>query len=868
MPFVNHFGKFQDLQCGLIHIIRGLPVPVPLRKVHLNVKIVDFVAEVSIVQDYVNAESNPIEVQYSYPVEESAAIIGFEATIDGTEIEAIVKGKEEAKAEYDQAMRQGNSAILLDETAPDIFSMKLGQLKPGAGAQVKLTYIMELPVEDKYMRLSVPTTIAPRYIPPTDNSEAAQEIAKLTYNSNGAKTPLIINIETFMKSKIKKITSPSHDLKTEMKNQEQGQFHAISTLNDFTDVMDRDLVVLIDGEDQGTPVVFVEEMEDSVAAMVSLIPSFKLDEQKTELIFLVDRSGSMGWNEQSSIEQAKKALQLFLHSMPSNCYFNIWSFGSQFSSLFPTSQKYDDDTLAHAKSHVLTMEANYGGTEVFAPLKSIFEQKAIKDYAKQIFLLTDGAVSNDQQVFSLVKNNGLNSRVFTLGLGASASRHLVKGVARAGNGSSIFATLQEDLRPKVLTLLKNALMPSLTNVQVLWNDEKLKDGNGKEEIQKKRTLLGFNKPMDLTKNAKNGGDKIGVLFDGSRMLHFKTFEKDFKLSKVTVTAQAPDGPLSIEVPIDDTCHLQAGKFLHQMATRRKIQDIEDDGLIHESKDEVKTLALKYGIASKFTSFIGVDKSTRKPLLEPAMQTRHVSQEVPRGFGGGFAFGSAPRMAMMPSYAGSKLRSVQRSAPPPMMMMCQQPKDQMQSGSLFGTAASVAMFQPQPRSSSLFGGAANYSGPLRSSLKKRRSRSRSRSRSREMIVPESEEESSKVYDCDSDESQNDMSFSLFDSTDSTENLQPKVVKDPLEALIELQLANGSFKYGSGLGISEEELKKSCPESISNEVWMTAYVIGLLAKKFAKDKDLWELVANKAKNFVKTKLVKMDYDQLMIKVQSLL
>ena len=214
-------------------------------------------------------------------------------------------------------------------------------------------------------------------------SEAAQEIAKLTYNSNGAKTPLIINIETFMKSKIKKITSPSHDLKTEMKNQEQGQFHAISTLNDFTDVMDRDLVVLIDGEDQGTPVVFVEEMEDSVAAMVSLIPSFQLDEQKTELIFLVDRSGSMGWNEQSSIEQAKKALQLFLHSMPSNCYFNIWSFGSQFSSLFPTSQKYDDDTLAQAKSHVLTMEANYGGTEVFAPLKSIFEQKPIKDYAKQ-----------------------------------------------------------------------------------------------------------------------------------------------------------------------------------------------------------------------------------------------------------------------------------------------------------------------------------------------------------------------------------------------------------------------------------------------------------------------------------------------------
>merc|ERR1711860_445401 len=186
----------------------------------------------------------------------------------------------------------------------------------------------------------------------------------------------------------------------------------------------------------------------------------------------------------------------------------------------------------------------------------------------------------------------------------------------------------------------------------------------KKKFNRKELCLVLTNQKNL-KNAENGGDKIGVLFDGSRMLHFKTFEKDFKLSKVTVTAQAPDGPLSIEVPIDDTYHLQAGKFLHQMATRRKIQDIEDDGLIHESKDEVKTLALKYGIASKFTSFIGVDKSTRKPLLEPAMQTRHVSQEVPRGFGGGFAFGSAPRMAMcQPPPAGSKSRSRR--------MMSQQP----------------------------------------------------------------------------------------------------------------------------------------------------------------------------------------------------
>merc|ERR1711988_1280529 len=533
---------------------------------------------------------------------------------------------------------------------------------------------MELPVEDKYMRLTVPTTIAPRYIPLTDNSEAAKEIAKLTYNSNETKTPLIINIDTYLKSKIKKINSPSHDLKTEMKNQVNGQFHATSTLNGFTDVMDRDLVVLVDGEDQGTPVVLVEEMEDSVAAMVSLIPSFRLDEQKTELIFLVDRSGSMGWNQESSIEQAKKALQLFLHSMPSDCYFNIWSFGSNFSSLFPTSRKYDDDSLAHAKSHVLTMEANYGGTEVFAPLKSIFGQKVIKDYAKQIFLLTDGAVSNDQQVINLVKENS-NSRVFTLGLGASASRHLVKGVARAGNGLALFSNLNEDLRPKVINLLKNALMPSLTNVKVLWNQD---DETKKEKPATKdqvRTLLGFNKPEENIARDDSGK----VLFDGSRLLSFKIFEKDQTLEKVTIVAQAPDGPLKVTLPISNKDYLEAGNFVHQMAARQFIQDLETNNKSYEISEKVKKditdLGLEYGLATRYTSFVGVDKQTKKTLHESAMITHQIDHEVPRGFGIQYLSGPQfPRARMagcsQKSYISAS-DSINGSMPMPMMAACSQ-----------------------------------------------------------------------------------------------------------------------------------------------------------------------------------------------------
>ena len=92
--------------------------------------------------------------------------------------------------------------------------------------------------------------------------------------------------------------------------------------------------------------------------------------------------------------------------------------------------KYDDNTLAKAKQHVTCMDANYGGTEIYQPLEAIFKQPFKEGFLRQIFVLTDGEVSNSSAIVELVKKNNSKGRVFALGLGASASRHLVKGIAR------------------------------------------------------------------------------------------------------------------------------------------------------------------------------------------------------------------------------------------------------------------------------------------------------------------------------------------------------------------------------------------------------------------------------------------------------
>ena len=155
---------------------------------------------------------------------------------------------------------------------------------------------------------------------------------------------------------------------------------------------------------------------------------------------------------------------------------------------------------------------------------------------RQIFVLTDGAVSNDEQVISLVKKYSHQGRLFSLGLGASASRHLVKGISRAGGGTAAFAALEEDLRPKVMSQLKNALQPAINDVKVEWLGVSPDEDTllTMPEVQAEKTLLGYRKPkvepvVSMTGQAPS---RIPPIYDGHRLLAYRLFaDKDIPTGK-------------------------------------------------------------------------------------------------------------------------------------------------------------------------------------------------------------------------------------------------------------------------------------------------------------------------------------------------
>lgn len=132
---------------------------------------------------------------------------------------------------------------------------------------------------------------------------------------------------------------------------------------------------------------------------------------------IVDRSGSMSGRD---MERAKEALVMLLNQLPpDNTTFNIISFGSKWTQLWSRAQAYDDDNLATAIQHVQEMKANYGGTEILAPLRAVINEEI--DCVRDIIVLTDGSVSNTEQVIQLCRDNKTMNRVWGLGIGSGCS---------------------------------------------------------------------------------------------------------------------------------------------------------------------------------------------------------------------------------------------------------------------------------------------------------------------------------------------------------------------------------------------------------------------------------------------------------------
>ncbi|XP_041701626.1 von Willebrand factor A domain-containing protein 5B1 [Coregonus clupeaformis] len=206
------------------------------------------------------------------------------------------------------------------------------------------------------------------------------------------------------------------------------------------------------------------------AVMLNFCPDLKsmtsdLTKVHGEFIFLIDRSGSMSG---VNISCVKDAMVVILKSIVPASLFNIIGFGSTFKTLFTTSQSYDEETVTMACEYIRKIRADMGGTNILAPLNWILRQPMHVGHPRMLFLLTDGAVSNTGKVIELVRSHARYTRCYTFGIGQSACRRLVTGLATVSKGTAQFLAEGERLQPKMIKSLKKTMAPVLSDIAIDW----------------------------------------------------------------------------------------------------------------------------------------------------------------------------------------------------------------------------------------------------------------------------------------------------------------------------------------------------------------------------------------------------------------
>ncbi|KAM3938719.1 von Willebrand factor A domain-containing protein 5A-like isoform 2-T3 [Leptodactylus fuscus] len=622
--------------------------PVPLQGISVDVQVKGFVADVSATLKYKNEEEKAVEAIFVFPMDEDCAVYSFEATVEGKTIVADLQEKKEAHKTYDDAIRQGQQAFLLEENedSSDVFTCSVGNLPPSQMAEVSIKYVQEVPIEaDGAVRFVLPAILNPRYTPAGHNVSVTATRPKLPLEL----IPYTLSLSAHFQSAygIAKIESNCDISPVEYNEGKTAAKLSLAEGHKF----DRDVELLAYYIEVYKPFVAVEVgvnselaepgsfMSDPVV-MLSLFPNFLTPQEEVtggEFIFLMDQSGSMSSpisserNAPQRIQSAKETLILLLKSLPLGCFFNIYGFGSTFSSFFEKSMEYTQESMEEAVKKVNMMNSNYGGTEILLPLREIYSTGK-QEHPRQVFVFTDGEVGNTREVIKEVGKNSHNHRCFTFGIGEGASTSLIKGMARAGGGTYDFITGKDRMQSKVLRAMRHALQPCVTDVSLTWN---LPPGLEASVLSNVPTSI-FQGQRSIIYSQLKGNMVEGSL-TGRVSLQYKL--------KGETIINAYNFPLNLRNVERPTIHRLAAKSLISML------EYGVDSGSEEVKKTILETSLQSGVISSLTAFVAVIKDTKIPVEGPPVRQQLPSSAF--GFsvfslGTGFGLGGASSGALFGS----------------------------------------------------------------------------------------------------------------------------------------------------------------------------------------------------------------------------
>jgi len=616
---------------GALQVVdpNGKPKAVcPLKHTDVKAEISGFLSRVVVTQEFENPFKEKIEAVYTFPLPQNAAVDDMTMIVGERTVRGKILRREEAQAVYEAAKTNGQTASLLNQERPNIFTQSVANILPGEQIKITISYVETLKYENGAYEFVFPMVVGPRYIPGSatsaqqdargngfaPNTDRVPDASRITPQPvpEGMRVGHDISLDVALDAgvPIDALSSKTHDVNVDRADDRRARVR----LKDEATIPNKDFVLRYD--------VAGKKIEDALMTHSSgtggfftliLQPPERVtaeDVTPKELVFVLDTSGSMSG---FPIEKAKETMKLALDNLYPYDTFNLITFAGDTHILFPGPLHATKENLRKAQEFLETRQGG-GGTEMMKAIKASMDPSDAQDHVRIVCFMTDGYVGNDMEIIGEVQKHP-NARVFAFGIGSSVNRFLLDGMARYGRGEVEYVALTDDGSAAARRFHERVRSPLLTDISVDWNGMPVADVYPKTVPD-----LFSAKPVIITGRYTASGR-------GAIRLKGKMAGHDFVR----------------EIPVDFS-NSQQRDVLATLWARTRIDDLmsqdfkgaQRGNMQDDVKQAITQLGLDYRLMTQFTSFVAVEEM----IVTDGGQPRRIDVpvEVPEGVNRAGVFG--------------------------------------------------------------------------------------------------------------------------------------------------------------------------------------------------------------------------------------
>ncbi|HMV50881.1 MAG TPA: VIT and VWA domain-containing protein, partial [Blastocatellia bacterium] len=597
--------------------ISGSRSECPLKHTDVKAEISGGLARATVTQEFQNPLNEKIEAVYVFPLSANAAVDDLTMVVGERVIKGKIKRREEARQIYEAARDAGQTAGLLDQERPNIFTQSVANIAPGATVKITISYIETLKYEDGAYEFVFPMVVGPRYVPgratgktgggSAFDTNRVPDASRITPQAaaKGMRAGHDISIEVKLDAgvPIDSIQSKLHAVETERTNAHA----AVVRLKDQNTIPNKDFVLKFDvaGKTLADALMTHRAQAGGFFTMMLQPPErvVATEVAPKEIVFVLDTSGSM---EGFPIEKAKEAMRLAIDGLNPLDTFNLITFAGDTHVLFPQPRPATRENLQLAQVFLASRRGG-GGTEMMKAIRTALAPSDSQEHIRIVCFMTDGYVGDDMEIIAEVQKHP-NARVFSFGIGESVNRFLLDKLAEEGRGEVEYVSLNDDGSAAARRFHQRVRNPLLTDIRVEWNGLPVAD------VYPKRLPDLFSaKPLVLTGRYRSGAQ-------GTIRLTGRVGGQSFARDIAVVFPES-------EAQHDVLATLWARTRIDDLM-RQDFSGIQNGNPKDEVKEAITQLGLEYRLMTQFTSFVAVEETT---VIEGGQPVRvDVPVELPEG----------------------------------------------------------------------------------------------------------------------------------------------------------------------------------------------------------------------------------------------